>query len=972
MLLTLPSVCHALTLPTTSSGITATVDPAGDYTISTTTPAWKFAGSLGAPVSNLTSTVGSDHIGGYVEATFDCAASSPFAGSIRVYHNEPVVQFSVTLPQGGSSIASFPNFTEYPQGLRKFSYRNQAFSPYSFSLQPGTSPWALFDSTGNTFIVSPASDFFISKMSGDGETSIASGLNDKVGSYPAGFTHRSLLVVGKGIVDTFQAWGNALTSLYGKSRPSNEADISLKYLGYWTDHYAYYYYQYDHALGYTGTLLDLDQYFHRQKIPVKYFQLDSWWYPKSKTQADGRTGGKMNPHEPDRPWNRGGGCLLYQADGDLFTNGLGAFEDSLKLPLLTHARWIDWDSPYRETYKISGVAAIDRAYWDDRAKYLAGNGVVTYEQDWLDEIYDNSPALRNTVDAGNAFMDNMSGAMSSAGLTMQYCMPMPLHYLQGAKYDNLTTVRVSDDGFNSARWDRELYTSVMAGGLGEWPWTDVFSSSDTGSMLLSVLTAGPVGISDEKGAEDIDNIRHSVRADGRIVKPDLPAVPTDATFVAESGDKAAPMVAWTDTVDGRRTDYLFCQRRGPGMVTFAPSDLGIRGPSFVYNYFAHTGQALPAGSTYIDRIPSTPGFNYYVVAPIDAGGIAFLGDSSKFVGTGKSRIARLSGIDGHSLKATVLIAPGDGPVIVDGFAVSRPSATSSNGRLGAMTYDESKGWFSVTVQPAAGAQPSTIDGDRLYAVDVTIDGTDRKNFALGSASGSLILRTGSSVSDKVGNVPLNGFDGHVDLSTSNLPPGVTASFSRSGDSATLTLTAAVGAAPGDYTVMLSGIRRGLSHSLKVPVRVVAPVSSVFISCGGPAASPFIADDDFDGGTASDGTSDHIDTSAVEGVPQSVWQHGRWGDFSYVITDLLPDHNYDVRLDFDEFKMRSAGRRQFTVSIDGKEALHDFDIYASAGGYEKAIARSFKATADGSGQIVVRFEGVVDNAMVQGIEVTARR
>ena len=49
---------------------------------------------------------------------------------------------------------------------------------------------------------------------------------------------------------------------------------------------------------------------------------------------------------------------------------------------------------------------------------------------------------------------------------------------------------LSDDRFDRNRWDTFLYTSRFASALGVWPWSDVFMSSETNNLVLSVLSAG--------------------------------------------------------------------------------------------------------------------------------------------------------------------------------------------------------------------------------------------------------------------------------------------------------------------------------------------------------------------------------------------------------------------------------------------------------------------------------------------------
>ena len=65
---------------------------------------------------------------------------------------------------------------------------------------------------------------------------------------------------------------------------------------------------------------------------------------------------------------------------------------------------------------------------------------------------------------------------------------------------------------------------------------------------------------------------------------------------------------------------------------------------------------------------------------------------------------------------------------------------------------------------------------------------------------------------------------------------------------------------------------------------------------------------------------------------------------------------------------AAGSRTFDVYINGTEVLTNFDIFATAGGENIAVVEQFNATANSSGQIVIQFTTVKDNAAVNGIEI----
>jgi beta-galactosidase len=65
---------------------------------------------------------------------------------------------------------------------------------------------------------------------------------------------------------------------------------------------------------------------------------------------------------------------------------------------------------------------------------------------------------------------------------------------------------------------------------------------------------------------------------------------------------------------------------------------------------------------------------------------------------------------------------------------------------------------------------------------------------------------------------------------------------------------------------------------------------------------------------------------------------------------------------------STSKRLFNVSINGTAVLTNFDTYAAAGAKNKAVVREFTTTSNSSGQIVVQFTNVTDNASISGIEI----
>lgn len=146
-------------------------------------------------------------------------------------------------------------------------------------------------------------------------------------------------------------------------------------------------------------------------------------------------------------------------------------------------------------------------------------------------------------------------------------------------------------------------------------------------------------------------------------------------------------------------------------------------------------------------------------------------------------------------------------------------------------------------------------------------------------------------------------------------------------------------------------------------------SAISINAGGAATGSFSDDSNYTVGSTYS-TSASINTGGVTNpAPQAVYQTERYGNFAYTIPGLAPGGTYKVRLHFAEIYWGSSGKRLFDVTINGQRVLTNFDIYATAGGINKAIVEQFSTTADSTGRVNVQFSTVLDKAKVSGIEVT---
>lgn len=534
----------------------AAVDASGGWHVTAGDLGWTFSGTVGSAATGIATRSGSDALGPYTETTFAFQGGAR-KGGIRVYNGASSIVFTDTYVTAAANGSPFPTFTGYPDLPHRLSH-SDCFGRFQFNTFAGASdsPWVFFDAQGGTFVLSAANHFQEAQTSMAADGSIAAGVISSIATLPAGYTRQTILSTKAGVGAAHQAWGAALTRLAGKPLPANDAGVILSTLGYWTDNGADYYYKYDQSKGYAGTLLAVRDEWASQKIPMGYMQLDSWWYPKG----------------PNSDWNDlPDGTSLYEADKELFPNGLASFQKQLGMPLVTHARWMDKSSPYHGEYAMSNNVVIDPAFWQSVMDYLRDSGVVVYEQDWL---CNNAKPAENLTDA-DAFFDNMAHHAAGDGLDLQYCMALPRDYLQTTRYPNLTTIRVSDDRFDRPKWDMFLYDSQLAGSLGVWPWVDVFMSGELDNLLLANLSAGPVGVGDALGKVNAGNLRMVARPDGIIVKPDVPIVPTDATYVGEAAGQMPAMVASTHVAhQGLTYRYVFAYARQlatPGQIYQAES-----------------------------------------------------------------------------------------------------------------------------------------------------------------------------------------------------------------------------------------------------------------------------------------------------------------------------------------------------------------------------------------------------------------
>jgi hypothetical protein len=230
----------------------------------------------------------------------------------------------------------------------------------------------------------------------------------------------------------------------------------------------------------------------------------------------------------------------------------------------------------------------------------------------------------------------------------------------------------------------------------------------------------------------------------------------------------------------------------------------------------------------------------------------------------------------------------------------------------------------------------------------------------------------SAAQKRVFGVKINGvqvltnFDVFKTADGSNI--AIAESFSTQAD-ATGNITIQLDATVNNASI--AGIE--LTEALTSPTPTPSATPVIAIDAGGSAASSgWVADTDYvaSGWSGVATVANAIATSLIASpAPQAVYQSQRWAQkMTYTIPKLTVDGSYNVELDLVESYWTAAKERLFNVTINGVQVLTSFDIFATAGGDNVAIAKQFATTADSTGTITIVFTATTDTATIAGIRI----
>ncbi|UJR07070.1 hypothetical protein I4U23_011358 [Adineta vaga] len=391
-------------------------------------------------------------------------------------------------------------------------------------------PLVLFNLTqqgqGDLLILSPFSQFMSSSFSQTKNNTLEYGVMGSIISIPSNYTHSMMVFYSANGINTgFREWGKMMQTEYNRTQKYRSSDLTINYLGYYTDNGAYYYYNTEKGLNYEETIVNIR---HNISLPIHYLQIDSWWYYKGQ----------------------GDGVSQWIARPDIFPDGLINLHRRLEnLPLAAHNRYWSYDTVYKQNYSFildknnqTSLPSGNDSFWIDLLSEAHEWGLILYEQDWLDHQTMNFLPLLTDINLGQQWLSSMGKAADQLGINIQYCMSLPRHILSALQVSRVTQARISTDykfhlEGQAQQWAIGI-TSMLVDAIGLAPFKDVFWSTSIEpdapyksnpkeilperEALIATLSTGPVSPGDAINYTNRDLIMKCCRPDGLILKPDRP------------------------------------------------------------------------------------------------------------------------------------------------------------------------------------------------------------------------------------------------------------------------------------------------------------------------------------------------------------------------------------------------------------------------------------------------------------------
>lgn len=402
-------------------------------------------------------------------------------------------------------------------------------------------------------------------------------------------------------------------------------------------------------------MLDVKADWESKKIPARYFQFDSWWYPKEGDPPGGI------------PIRSSNGLIRWEPVLSVFPDGLKPWLD---LPVFLHSRIFALSNIYKDQFKFicDGIGCLpqDETFFEHILAKVSSWKPFVYEQDWMNELTANNPAVTNSTSHGRDWLLAMGHGAEKRNISIQYCMLMMPHLLQSTEIQSVTQARASGDySPGSNQWSIGR-TSLLYWALGIVPSKDTFFTNITQpdcphdphciepntdiQTLISILSMGPVGPGDRLTWSNTSLISRTCRTDGILLRPDRPLLPVESTYPAIFQSRKELKLWETVTkIPGSKARWHYVIGISlPTHTILTLSDLGELEDIFLaYNFYDHTFVVMDKSPLTLNCTtksdPNGLNFTFYVIAPrLAKSGWTLLGQIDKFVSASKQRVVAVN------------------------------------------------------------------------------------------------------------------------------------------------------------------------------------------------------------------------------------------------------------------------------------------------------------------------------------------
>ncbi|MFX1568824.1 MAG: hypothetical protein ACFFCV_10720 [Promethearchaeota archaeon] len=607
---------------------------------------------------------GSDKLGSFVSTNIEYELETEertINTSIKQYNTQDFITFELSIPEGldntssgeySETITSFPSLINMSLNTKIFTYRNKIFCPPSRKLGATSAPVVFYDDDLNCFILSPLDGFLNTIISKDKNNRVNCGIQGKIKEIPKNFSQKFILLFGKGINQSLERLGDILLKYHSSKRKDLYANIVTSYLGFWTDNGGYYYYKTEKGMNYEDTMVAIKEYFEDKKIPIKYYNFDSWWYLKytNKTFTS-----LLRPIVRLMGGGLYGNTLRWEVDPRNFTTDLKIFHrERFKKPITAHNRRWDARSPYIEKFKFetykNHAVPLKKEFWDWLMAYAKESGIEVYEQDWMKNQIVSMPILYTHFDTQREWLNSMATAAKQQEIDIFYCMQTPGILLYSIKHSNINISRCSGD-YNhrwplSYRYIHSTQTNIFFNTIGINSHPDVFRSRTMENVklrpfgerfpnfkcLYQILNAGIVAPGDKKENVNWPLLNKTCRDDGLLLKPDKPLTVNDLMFKKHKKYYICDTYTKIRNLTWR---FLLISNIWPKRVKetyFTLEELGFEKKEYIlYDYHSGILNRITFDSIIEVGQLNKYKYKYYVISPIMLNGMALIGCPDKFI-----------------------------------------------------------------------------------------------------------------------------------------------------------------------------------------------------------------------------------------------------------------------------------------------------------------------------------------------------